>query len=81
LVTLQASEREQAVHFMISDTGPGMSPEVLSKVGTPFFSQRQGGTGLGLAQCRRLIAGAGGQFEITSQEGEGTTVRFSLPAL
>jgi signal transduction histidine kinase len=52
---------------------------VLAKVGTPFFTTRREGTGLGLAQCQRLIGKAGGTFKIESEEGVGTTVNIALP--
>jgi signal transduction histidine kinase len=68
-----------SLQISVEDDGTGMSAEVLKKVGTPFFSTRREGTGLGVAQCRRLVEGAGGSFRIDSVEGKGTTVAFSLP--
>ena len=63
------------------DDGVGMAPEVLSRVGTPFFTTRDEGTGLGLAQCQRLIGTAGGRFRIESTPGVGTTVTIILPTV
>ena len=68
-----------SVQLTVDDNGTGMSPEILRKVGTPFFSTRPEGTGLGVTQCRRLVEGAGGTFRIESVEGQGTTVTFTLP--
>jgi signal transduction histidine kinase len=56
-----------------------MPPEVLARVGTPFFTTRREGTGLGLAQCQRLIGTAGGRFRIESEQGVGTKVTITLP--
>ncbi|MCA9423361.1 MAG: HAMP domain-containing histidine kinase, partial [Nitrospira sp.] len=63
----------------VTDNGPGMSAEILKKVGTPFFTTRSEGTGLGLNQCHRLVEGIGGSFAIESTVGEGTTVILKLP--
>jgi signal transduction histidine kinase len=63
----------------VVDNGPGMAEETLAKVGTPFFTTRKEGTGLGISQCHRLIGAAGGRFRIDSKVGEGTTVTVALP--
>jgi signal transduction histidine kinase len=78
-VVVVAAEAGADVKFTVDDNGPGMSAEVLRKVGTPFFSTRREGTGLGVAQCRRLVEGAGGTFEMESVEGQGTKVTFTIP--
>jgi signal transduction histidine kinase len=78
-VVVTAADSGEVVQLTVDDNGPGMSAEVLRKVGTPFFSTRKEGTGLGVAQCRRLVEGAGGSFRIDSVEGQGTTVTFTIP--
>ena len=78
-VVVTAADVGERVQLTVDDNGTGMSAEILSKVGTPFFSTRPEGTGLGVAQCRRLVEGAGGTFKIESVEGQGTTVTFTLP--
>ncbi|MGZ3441632.1 MAG: sensor histidine kinase [Polyangia bacterium] len=78
-VVVAASDIGASVQLTVDDNGPGMSAEILRKVGTPFFSTRPEGTGLGVAQCRRLVEGAGGTFRIDSVEGQGTTVTYTLP--
>jgi signal transduction histidine kinase len=77
-VAITAADLGASVQLTVDDNGKGMSPEVLRKVGTPFFSTRPEGTGLGVTQCRRLVEGAGGTFRIESVEGQGTTVTFTL---
>ncbi len=67
------------LEFKIHDDGIGMTPEVLARVGTPFFTTRSEGTGLGIAQCHRLIGTAGGRLVIDSEPGKGTTVTIVLP--
>jgi signal transduction histidine kinase len=78
-VVVTASDIGGSVQLTVDDNGTGMSADVLRKVGTPFFSTRPEGTGLGVAQCRRLVEGSGGTFKIESTEGQGTTVTFTLP--
>jgi signal transduction histidine kinase len=67
------------VVFEVRDEGAGMAADVLAKVGTPFFTTRKEGIGLGLAQCQRLVGKHGGSFRIDSTQGVGTTVTFTLP--
>jgi signal transduction histidine kinase len=63
----------------IADDGPGMAPEVVARLGTPFFTTRKGGTGLGFAVSRHWVARHGGTLRIDSRPGGGTTVRVALP--
>lgn len=78
-VVIEAVERHDDVRFVVRDDGAGMSAEVLAKLGTPFFTTRELGTGLGIAQVRRLVGRIGGSIEIESTEGKGTTVAFTIP--
>ncbi len=65
----------------VRDTGPGMSPEVKEKIFEPFYSTKDGGTGLGLATVDRIIYNHKGKVEVDSQLGYGTTMRIHLPLL
>ena len=78
-VSINARPEEGMLELQVRDDGVGMPPEVLNRVGTPFFTTRTDGTGLGLAQCQRLIGTAGGRFRIESEPGVGTTVTIVLP--
>lgn len=78
-VEIVARTDDGTLEVQVKDDGVGMPPEVLARVGTPFFTTRDDGTGLGLAQCQRLIGTAGGRFRIESVEGVGTTVTITLP--
>ena len=65
----------------ISDSGIGMSPEVLEKIFDPFFStKRTVGVGLSLALTRRIVMEHGGEIEVQSEPGRGSTFRVLLPA-
>jgi signal transduction histidine kinase len=67
------------VVFTIADNGVGMTEAVLKRVGTPFFTTRPAGTGLGTSQCTRLVKKAGGEIRFQSEAGVGTTVTIVLP--
>jgi two-component system nitrogen regulation sensor histidine kinase GlnL len=63
----------------IADDGSGMSADVVERLGTPFFTTRKGGTGLGFAVSRHWVARHGGTLRVDSRPGGGTTVRVALP--
>jgi signal transduction histidine kinase len=78
-VSIVARTDADMLELQVRDDGVGMTPEVLGRVGTPFFTTRPEGTGLGLAQCQRLVGTVGGRFRIESERGIGTTVTIILP--
>jgi two-component system, NtrC family, sensor histidine kinase HydH len=70
-----------AVCLSLIDTGQGMAPDVLARVFQPFYSTKQGGTGLGLPTTRRIIEAHGGTITAESAVGRGTRFTIRLPAL
>lgn len=80
---------EVAIHFCVQDTGIGISPEQMEKIFTPFTqadsstTRRYGGTGLGLSISRQLVELMGGELQVQSLPGAGSsfsfTVDFPLP--
>ena len=66
--------------IVVEDSGKGMDANTLSKVGTPFFSRREGGTGLGVLHARQVIERHGGTLVYESQEGRGTKALARFPA-
>jgi PAS domain S-box-containing protein len=70
------------VQLSVSDTGVGMSPDVIARAFEPFFStkSKEEGTGLGLATVYGIVTEAGGSVTIDSEPGLGTTVRVYIPA-
>jgi signal transduction histidine kinase len=71
---------ERALELTIADTGEGIAPENLPKIFDPFFSTKEGGTGLGLALTQQIIVEHGGRIEVQSQPGRGTTFVIRLAA-
>jgi PAS domain S-box-containing protein len=69
------------VQVDVRDTGPGIPPEVLSRLFTPFFTTKPAGsgTGLGLSICQRLVKAMGGEIHVESVLGQGTLFRVLLP--
>lgn len=69
------------VRIVLTDTGTGMTPEVLAKALDPFFTTKATGlgTGLGLPQAYGFVRQSNGTLEINSQQGKGTSVEIFLP--
>jgi len=64
----------------MTDTGPGIEPELLPRILDPFFTTKEKGTGLGLSVVYGIIGRHDGTLDIDSKVGEGTTVIVRLPA-
>ncbi len=78
-VVVQVQARGGAAEIVIRDTGRGMPAEILQRMGTPFFTTREEGSGLGVALAHAVIASHGGALRYESEPGMGTTVRATLP--
>ncbi len=68
------------VKITISDTGVGISNEILNQVFDPYFTTKKEGSGIGLAISQKIITDHGGIIKLDSQLGNGTTVTLVLPA-
>jgi PAS domain S-box-containing protein len=79
---LRGIEPGTFARLTVSDTGTGMTAEVVERAFEPFFSTKThtGGSGLGLATVYGIVREAGGEVSIHSKPGLGTTVRVDLPA-
>ena len=78
-VTLSTSEDDGNVYIKISDTGPGIAPNVLPKIFDPFFSTKKTGSGLGLSVSYNIIKSHKGEIKAESALGKGTVFTISLP--
>ncbi len=68
------------VKVEVSDTGAGMSREVVERVFDPFFTTKRGKDGLGLSLCYGIVSSCGGDIKFRTKPGKGTTVTVLLPA-
>jgi signal transduction histidine kinase len=69
----------KCVRITVSDTGCGIAAERLPEIFTPFFTTKPEGCGLGLAVVHSIIEEHGGEIDVASAIGEGTTFTVSLP--
>ncbi len=78
---LDVSVREAAGRIVIAihDSGPGIGAANMGKIFDPFFSTKERGTGLGLALVQQIVVDHGGQIEVASPPGAGTTFTLWLP--
>ncbi len=65
--------------FTVTDTGPGIPDELRERVFYPFFTTKQRGSGVGLAQAQKIVVGHGGRLELSSESGRGSTFRVRIP--
>ena len=84
VVSADEEDQEVIVHFAISDTGVGVSPEWKQRIFEPFVqvdgshTRSYGGTGLGLSICARLVGFMGGRMWVDSESGRGSTFHFTV---
>ena len=80
-LTLSTGSENGSVIFKVADTGPGIAPEILSRVFEPFFTTKEmgRGTGLGLAIVRQIADEHRGRITVESELGKGTTFTLVLP--
>ncbi|MEQ1728653.1 MAG: ATP-binding protein, partial [Vicinamibacterales bacterium] len=85
-LTLRASADDAAtasrrIIVEVTDTGIGMDAEALARIFEPYFSTKATGTGLGLTIARRNVELLGGDIDVRSHRGTGTTVTMRLPVV
>lgn len=78
-ISTSLSNSHEHMILSISDNGKGLDKEDLGKLGTPFFTTKENGTGLGLSTCYRIIEEHRGKIEVESEIGKGTKFSIFLP--
>ncbi len=78
-LTVESARAKEGVTVSFSDTGVGISSEVMTKLWSPFFTTKASGMGLGLAICKRMVDAHGGTIFAESSAGKGSTFTITLP--
>jgi len=76
-ITMNVHNRQVVVSF--KDSGPGMKPEIVKKLFTPFESSTEHGLGLGLTISSKIVEMHGGKIDVNTKLGEGSTFHVSIP--
>ncbi len=78
-LTLEAKASGNNFRISVTDTGPGIPPENLSRIFEPYFTTKAKGSGLGLAITRRIVEAHGGTITVTNEARGGCRFLISLP--
>jgi PAS domain S-box-containing protein len=79
LVVRAQPAEDAAIRIVVEDAGPGIAPQDLERVFTPFYTSKPGGLGLGLAISRSIVEAHGGRLWATPNAGPGVSLQFTLP--
>jgi signal transduction histidine kinase len=79
LLEVASAVREGRVVLRVSDSGPGVSPEIEKKIFDPFFTTRKDGSGIGLSFSHRIVAEHGGTLSVARSRWNGAEFRIELP--
>jgi signal transduction histidine kinase len=77
--TMKSASGTDKVRVEFRDSGNGISTAMISRIFDPFFTTKPSGTGLGLSICHEFVRAHGGEIQVESAEGDGTSVRIILP--
>ncbi|ARU61595.1 hypothetical protein CBW65_11670 [Tumebacillus avium] len=76
---IHAYKRARQIHIDVSDTGVGMTPAELARLGNPYYSTKETGTGLGLMVTYQIVHSMSGHIQVKSEKGKGTQFALSFP--
>lgn len=79
VVKIEARRSGRTVRFVVVDNGCGMTPADQEKIFDPFFTNKQGGTGLGLSLCHKIVEMHSGKISVESQLGAGSRFEVIIP--
>lgn len=78
-IVLDYNEGRGPIEICFNDNGPGISPDKVSRIFEPFYTEKARGVGMGLAICMRIITAHDGTIQAASRPGGGTSMSVRLP--
>ncbi|CAG7600185.1 Adaptive-response sensory-kinase SasA [Paenibacillus solanacearum] len=78
-ISIVIRQQPDGVQVQVTDEGSGIPPQLLNKIGEPFYTTKEKGTGLGLMVCFQIIESHAGTIHVDSKVGIGTTFTIILP--
>ncbi len=79
ILSVDVAEQKRSIVIKVKDTGIGMTREEVSRLGKPYYSTKESGTGLGMLMVFSSIHKAGGNIQVESEKGKGTTFSITIP--
>ncbi|WML54720.1 HAMP domain-containing sensor histidine kinase [Neobacillus sp. PS3-12] len=79
-LSIHVTEQKKHIVVMIKDEGVGMTSEEISRLGSPYYSTKKEGTGLGMLMVYSTVHKINGKIEVVSEKGKGTTFTIRIPA-
>jgi two-component system sensor kinase FixL len=79
MLTISTIVRRGMVEIGVSDSGPGVAPDLAARLFSPFQSTKSDGMGVGLSICRRIVEAHGGRMWLEGPPGSGADFRFTIP--
>jgi two-component system sporulation sensor kinase B len=79
-LSIHVKEQKKDIIVMIKDEGVGMTREEISRLGSPYYSTKNEGTGLGMLMVYSTVNKVNGKIEVESEKGKGTTFTITIPA-
>ncbi len=77
-LTIQTEKKGRDQVITVADTGIGIEPDKIRYIFDPYFTTKEGGTGLGLTITRRIVEGLGWRIDVASEGGKGTSIKLML---
>lgn len=78
-ITVTSSSRDERIVVTVSDTGPGVPQYMRKRIFDPFYTTKDGNTGIGLSLCHRIIVDHGGSLTVTDNDRGGAEFKIELP--
>jgi signal transduction histidine kinase len=79
VLSISVEQTEETLRLEIADTGSGIDEEHATKIFEPFYTTKEQGLGLGMPYAKKIIDQHAGTISLSSQLGEGTTIRIVIP--